>query len=132
MLRELDRYDALYRSMLADYMNVLEEQKKTLEKQMIGTSLSSGIPIHSTKLCSLVDHKNGVYDQKQIQLSAFNRGDPFLAKLEGTNSKLGEAKRWLKSSFDQDMLDANDSVMRSTTRAKTTISYRETSLQDNP
>ena len=36
MLRELDRYDALYRSMLADYMNVLEDQKKTLEKQMIG------------------------------------------------------------------------------------------------
>lgn len=35
MLRELDRYDALYRSMLADYMSAIEDQKKTIEKHFL-------------------------------------------------------------------------------------------------
>lgn len=61
------------------------------------------MPIHNTKLCSLVDHKNGNFDQKSIQISAYNKGGPYLAKLEGMNSKMKEAKRWLKTSFEQDM-----------------------------
>ena len=31
--REIDRYDALYRNMLNDYMNSIEENKKLVEKQ---------------------------------------------------------------------------------------------------
>ena len=31
--RELDRYDALYRNMLNDYLNSIEENKKLVEKQ---------------------------------------------------------------------------------------------------
>ena len=32
-MREIDRYDALYRNMLNDYMVALEENKKFVEKQ---------------------------------------------------------------------------------------------------
>lgn len=32
-MREIDRYDALYRNMLNDYMAVLEDNKKFIEKQ---------------------------------------------------------------------------------------------------
>ena len=33
-MRQLDRYDALYRNMLNDYINVLEDNKKYVTKQV--------------------------------------------------------------------------------------------------
>ncbi|CDW80811.1 UNKNOWN [Stylonychia lemnae] len=116
-LRELDRFDALYRNMLNDYINILEENKSYIQKQselekQLATNKNyiknatfqyfgqGNQMIHNTKLCSLLE--GGLYDPKK-----FGYGDDTLGmqKLDSVTAKLVDTKRKLKQTFEQDMIE---------------------------
>ncbi|CDW80056.1 UNKNOWN [Stylonychia lemnae] len=121
--RELDRYDALYRIILSDFQQILDDHKSLIEKQHnqliqqqkqhqenlayqtlpIQThQLIPNTPLHQTKLCSLMSHP----DPKSLGHHTPNTyADSILSKLDQVNSKIIDAKRRFKKSFDQDLLE---------------------------
>eukprot|EP00347_Sterkiella_histriomuscorum_P015086 403358369 len=124
-IRELDRYDALYRNMLNDYINVLEENKSyVLKQQELEKTLNlnrgtiqnttiqyftQGAPlIHQTKLCSLMD--SGHYDPKNFKYSQDQSNQDYINqqhKLDQITTKMIDTKRKLKLAFDQDMKESS-------------------------